>query len=143
MRILFKPLLWIWIMILTSNYKNKEWVLNSLFMMYYLAKLPKEITKKHFGNQALLPLQEESEVRETAKRLQVQYHQLCECRVQPEGEPDTGEVYPKPCRSQRNGGNAVGILAKRQERGRWRQRPVLPDIRRELPCRLHLFLREL
>ena len=27
-------------MILTSNYKNKEWVLNSLFMMYYLAKLP-------------------------------------------------------------------------------------------------------
>lgn len=51
MRILFKPLLWIWIMILTSNYKNKEWVLNSLFMMYYLAKLPKEITKKYLVEQ--------------------------------------------------------------------------------------------
>lgn len=49
--------------------------------------------------------------------MQVQYHQLCECRVQPEGEPDTGEVYPKPCRSQRNGGNAVGILAKGKKEG--------------------------
>ncbi len=35
------------------------------------------------------------------------------------------------------------IPAERQERGRRWQRPVLPDLGRELPCRLHLFLREL
>ena len=42
-----------------------------------------------------------------------------------------------------NGGNAAGIPAKRQERGRRRQRTSFPDFGCELPRRLHLLFREL
>ena len=77
------------------------------------------------------------------KGLQVQHHQLCERGIQPEGKPDTGKVHPQPRRCQRNGRNAIGIFAERQERGRRRQRPILSDLGGQLSCRLYLLFREL
>ena len=75
--------------------------------------------------------------------MHIQHDQLRGRRVQSPGESHSGKVHQQSRRCERNGGNAVGIPAERQERGRRRQRPVFPDLGGELPCCLHLLFREL